>query len=179
MKRMVKSASIALGTCVMLALMLFVLDKQREVQAQKGHQHDHKAYHEGSLNVIDSCSVGHVEVTLKDNVICLWFVGGDNNTGSAVRIPDTEIGLEITIDSKTKKTLLLKPKPIELAEEKVGDCSRFEATEEWLRGITEFEATGKVNFKGKTRVLRIDYPHGKHQEHDNHDIGHDGHEHKG
>ena len=169
MKRLYKTASITMGICIVFTMLLLGMDKQKEVQAQKGHHHDHKAYHDGSLNVIDTCSVGHVEVTLTENVLCFWFVGGENDTGSAVRIPDKEISLEITVKGQSKKTLALQPKPIELAEEKVGDCSRFEASAEWLKGIKEFEATGKIHFKGKERILQIDYPHGHDGEHHEHD----------
>jgi hypothetical protein len=76
-------------------------------------------------------------------------------------VPDKEILLSVkSAGGAPEKTLLLKAKPSELAEEKVGDCATFEGQADWLKGLKEFHATGSVMFKGAKQVLRIDYPDG-------------------
>ena len=125
------------------------------------HHAEHKAFHGGCLNAINSCDNGHAEVRVDGDVLTLWFVGGGNDTGQSVRVPDAEITLAIkTADGAPEKSIVLKAKPNALAEEKVGDCATFEGQAEWLKGIKEFHATGSVTFKGKKENLRIDYPDG-------------------
>jgi len=128
---------------------------------EKEHDGEHKAAHGGCLNAIGTCENGHAEVKIEGNVLMLWFVGGGSDTDKAVRIPDKEISLSVTLDGeKEAKTLVLKAKPNELAEEKEGDCSHFEGQADWLKDAKKFAATGKVTFKGKKQDLRIEYPAG-------------------
>ena len=115
----------------------------------------HKAMHGGSLNAIVTCENGHAEVKLDGDKLQLWFVGGGPNTDKSVRVPDRSIYIQID-----GKTLVLKPQPLELAGEKVGDCSHFEGTAPWLKGIAEFTAKGRITFKGTKMPLRIEYPKG-------------------
>ena len=85
------------------------------------------------------------------------------------RIPvvDEKITLSVTMEDNTKKTLVLLAEPIELAEERVGNCSCFEGEADWLPAAKRFEASGTVTVKGKTRELKIHYPggHGPDHEH--------------
>ena len=127
----------------------------------EAHRPEHTAYHGGCLNAIGSCDNGHAEVKVEDGVLTLWFVGGGNDTGRAVRVPDRVIALAVkTGENQPARTLTLEPKPNALAEEKVGDCATFVGQADWLKGIKEFGATGKVTFKGTEQTFRIDYPQG-------------------
>jgi hypothetical protein len=128
---------------------------------EAGHGHGHKAAHGGCLNVIGACAVGHAEVKVEGGFLRLWLVGGENDTNKAVRVPDAEIALSVTVeDEKVPRPLVLKARPNALLEEKPGDCSCFEAQADWLKDVKGFEATGAVTFKGRKEKLEIDYPHG-------------------
>ena len=87
-------------------------------------------------------------------------MGGENETGKAVRTADPAIDLKVTADGGKTWSISLQAKPLELAGEKVGDCSHFEATTDWLDGLKKFHAEGAVNFKGQKRAVKIDYPEG-------------------
>jgi hypothetical protein len=120
----------------------------------------HTAYHGGSLNAIETCAVGHAEIKLEGDTLKCWLVGGENETGKAVRVSDPEIVLTVKTGDGQQQTLALKAKPLELAGEKVGDCSYFDGQASWLNGLKKFDATGKVNFKGKERPVKIEFPEG-------------------
>jgi len=123
------------------------------------HEHHHKSAHGGSLNAIVTCENGHAEVKLSGEKLQLWFVGGGHDTGKSVRIPDSSVRLQVKT-SDGVKTLVLTPKPLDLAGEKIGDCSHFEGTAPWLKGLAKFTANGQITFRGKKMPLRIDYPRG-------------------
>lgn len=123
------------------------------------HKGEHKAVHGGSLNAIVTCENGHAEVKLDRDKLQMWFVGGGPNTDKSVRIPDTSVKLRVKTDN-VNKTLILKPVPLELAGEKVGDCSCFEGTASWLKGLAKFDADGQITFRGKKMPLKIEYPKG-------------------
>jgi hypothetical protein len=120
----------------------------------------HEAHHGGCLNAIETCAVGHAEVKLDGDVLKVWFVGGESQTDKAVRVSDKQILLTLTPEGGQAKALTLDARPNELAEEKVGDCSYFEAKADWLAGVKKFTATGKVNHTGKERPIKIEYPDG-------------------
>jgi len=120
----------------------------------------HKAPHGGCLNALGSCENGHAEVKLEGETLKLWFVGGGTDTEKAVRVPDKQIGIDITPSGSLTKTIFLKAKPDELAEEKVGDCSHFEGSGKWLKGVWKFKAEGVTIFKGKTQKIIVEYPNG-------------------
>lgn len=144
--------------CVFLAAALGCGGNEK---AHHDHEGEHHAAHGGCLNALGTCENGHAEAKLESNVLQVWFVGGGSDTDKAVRIPDGEITLDVTLEGeKEARTLVLKAKPNELAEEKEGDCSRFEGKADWLRGVTEFVATGRATFKGKPQDVRIEYPKG-------------------
>lgn len=125
-----------------------------------GEAHGHIAYHQGCLNAIETCEIGHAETKIEGDTLKLWFVGGGTDTGKSVRVTDKTIALNIITPQKETKVLVLEPKPNELAEEKVGDCSFFEGRAPWLAGLNEFSATGNVNFKGMIRKIVLEYPKG-------------------
>lgn len=122
-------------------------------------QGEHKAVHGGSLNAIVTCENGHAEVKLDGDMLQLWLVGGGPNTDKSVRVPDKSISIQVKTDNSAK-TLVLNPKPLELAGEKVGDCSCFEGTAHWLKSLAKFTAEGQIMFRGKKVPLRIEYPKG-------------------
>ncbi len=128
--------------------------------ADKPAEAKHEAHHGGCLNAIETCAVGHAEVKLDGDVMKVWFVGGENQTDKAVRVSDKQIVLAVTPAGGREKTLTLDPKPNELAEEKVGDCSCFQGRADWLAGVKNFTATGKVRHTGKERAIKIEYPEG-------------------
>jgi hypothetical protein len=99
-------------------------------------------------------------VKVEGDTFRCWLVGGENETGKSVRVPDTEIRLTVNLESGAEKTLVLAAKPIAVADEKVGDCSYFEGAADWLKGAAKFQATGTVHFKGKERKVEIRYPDG-------------------
>jgi hypothetical protein len=124
--------------------------------AEKGHE----AHHGGVLNAIELCSIGHAEVKIEGSILRCWFVGGENETDKAVRVPDAEIRLNVKLDGGEEKPLVLAAKPIDLAGEKVGDCSYFEGAADWLKDAKKFSAIGTVHCKGKERAIRIEFPGG-------------------
>jgi hypothetical protein len=136
--------------------------KEKHGQAkEQGHEEGHVAVHGGCLNAIETCENGHAEIKVEETTLKLWFVNGGSETDRAVRIPDKEVALAVTLEGeKEAKTITLKAKPSALAEEKEGDCSHFEGSADWLRGVKNFVATGSVTFKGKKQEIRIEYPAG-------------------
>ena len=129
--------------------------------AEPAHTEGHKTAHGGCLNAIGTCEIGHAEVKVEDGKLRLWFVGGGSDTLKAIRVTDKEIALSVKIEGVSDaKAITLMPKPNALAEEQVGDCSRFEGTADWLKGAGKFVATGRVTFRGQLRELRIEFPAG-------------------
>jgi hypothetical protein len=128
--------------------------------AAKAAEEKHEAHHGGCLNAIETCAVGHAEVKLEGDTLKVWFVGGENATDKAIRVSDKQIELAVTPEGGKQQTLTLDAKPIELAGEKVGDCSYFEAKADWLKDLKKFKASGKVNHTGKERPITIEYPEG-------------------
>jgi hypothetical protein len=121
---------------------------------------EHKTAHQGSLNPIERCEIGHAEVKLEGKTLSLWFVGSPDTT-RAVPIPERAVVLKVQIPGeKNARTLRLRPQPLDLAGETVGNCSHFEGEAPWLSGLGKFTATGTVVFKGTKRPLRIEYPGG-------------------
>jgi hypothetical protein len=116
-------------------------------------------YHQGCLNAIETCEVGHAETKVEGDVLKVWFVGGGSDTAKAVRVPEKEIALEVNTGDTTS-TLVLAAKPSALAQETIGNCSYFEARAPWLANLKEFTATGTVAFKGRNRKIVIEYPKG-------------------
>jgi len=128
--------------------------------ADKRAEDKHESHHGGCLNAIETCTVGHAEVKLDGDLMKVWFVGGESQTDKPVRLSDKQIVLSVTPAGGQEKTLTLEPKPNELAEEKIGDCSFFQGKASWLTGVKTFTATGKVNHTGKERTIKIEYPQG-------------------
>jgi hypothetical protein len=145
-------------TLCCIAALLFAAGLTGWAAEEKG---GHEAVHGGCLNAIGSCDNGHAEIKLEGDTFRLWFVAGETHTDKAVRVPDKEVTLSVEIEKgKAPRTLVLTAKPIELAEEKVGDCSYFEGKADWLKDLKAFSAKGTVTFKGKSQEFRIDYPDG-------------------
>ena len=134
-------------------------DSARKPDAQKAEE-KHEAHHGGCLNAIETCAVGHAEVKLEGDLLKVWFVGGETETDKAVRVTDKQIELTVTPEGGKEQKLTLEPKPIDLAGEKVGDCSFFEGNAAWLTGVKKFGASGKVNLKGRERPIKIEFPEG-------------------
>ncbi len=142
-------------------LLVLPLARAGEAPAHPEEKGEHKAAHGGCLNALGACENGHAEVKLEGGRLKLWFVGGGTDTEKAVRVPDKEIALSVTLaGAPAAKPLLLKAAPNELAEEKEGDCSHFEGAADWLNGAKKFTATGTVTFKGRKQAIRIEYPAG-------------------
>jgi hypothetical protein len=135
-------------------------------QAITGHDPAlHKAHHGGVLNVIGTCETGHIEIRLSEDTLEAWVVGGGHDTDRSVPIEAEEISLTVNVPGRGEKTLVLKADPMKLAGEKVGHCSHFVGTADWLLEVEAFEATGAVFFKGFRRILLIKYPGGYDPEH--------------
>lgn len=134
--------------------------EKNKICTQPQEKVDHKAYHQGSLNAIETCEVGHAEAKIEGDLLKVWFVGGGADTGKSVKITDQAIIIKIVTQQKETKELTLDPKPDALAEETIGNCSYFEGKAKWIQGLKKFSATGNVNFKGKIRKLIIEYPNG-------------------
>jgi hypothetical protein len=120
----------------------------------------HEAHHGGCLNAIETCAVGHAEIVVEGRTLKCWLVGGESETGKAVRVADPAIDLKVTVDGEHAWSISLQAKPLDLAGEKVGDCSHFEGTADWLEVLKKFHAEGQVDFKGQKRSVKIDYPEG-------------------
>lgn len=133
--------------------------KTATAPAKPHEEHHHKSAHGGSLNAIVTCENGHAEAKLESDTLKIWFVCGGPNPTKSVRIPDQSINLTVKTDAGPK-TLVLTPTPLELAGEKVGDCSAFEGKASWLKGLSKFTADGRIMFKGKNVPLKIEYPEG-------------------
>jgi len=128
-------------------------------KSSKAGKPEHKTAHGGSLNAIVTCENGHAEVILEGAKLRLWFVGGGTDTTKSVRVTDPSFTLNIKVGS-TIKSLTLAAKPLELAGEKIGDCSYFEGSMPELKNAKEFTADGNVTFKGRKMPIRIEYPKG-------------------
>ena len=87
-------------------------------------------------------------------------MGGGKDTNRSVPIQADAVALAVTFPDDSAKTLLLKAKPMKLAGEKIGSCSRFTARADWLIEVNEFEAHGEIMFKGMRHPLIIKYPDG-------------------
>ena len=162
----ITNLAVSMGIAAILALMGGCGKDDQAGKSKPEGEHGHKPAHGGCLNVIGACAIGHAEVKVEEDVLKLWFVGGENDTDKAVRVPDKEITLTVKVEGeKESRTVTLKCKPNQLLEEKDGDCSCFEGQADWLKGVKDFEAAGAVNLKGKKQELRIDYPHGYDPDH--------------
>jgi hypothetical protein len=144
----------------------FYMPFGKNTQTCKPEEHGHKAYHGGSLNVISECTTGHLEIKVIEDKIDAWLVSGNQDTNKSVRIKADTIALSVFLPDGTDKELALTASPLELAGEKAGDCSHFEARAAWLNGIRNFKATGKIFFKEKWLPLIIVYPEGFNPDHD-------------
>jgi hypothetical protein len=134
--------------------------RQQKHHGESHHRHGHhEAHHGGVLNVIGE-ERGHIEIRLVEDTMEAWFVGGGNDTNRSVPIKAAEVALTVTVPGRGEEQLVLKADPMRLAGEKAGRCSHFVAKADWLNGIKEFEATGKVEFKGVVYELVIKYPEG-------------------
>ena len=120
----------------------------------------HRSAHGGVLNAISHCEIGHAEAKLEDDTLRVWLVGGAPDTDRAVPVPDRTLPLKFTIPGAAPRSLVLQARPLELADERVGRCSRFEGRAPWLAGLAKFTAAGTVTFKGQKLPLRIEYPEG-------------------
>lgn len=120
----------------------------------------HKAYHEGSLNAITQCEIGHFEIKVLDDKLEGWFVGGGSDTNRSVRVNADKINLSVFLADGTNKELVLSASTLNLAGEKKSDCSHFEGSAAWLKDIKTFQAVGKIYFKDKWQPLIIQYPEG-------------------
>ena len=157
-------------TCYLTAALAFGLATARAAEGKergkdaKGHHEregEHKAAHGGCLNALGTCENGHAEVKLENGVLMVWFVGGGADTERAVRVPDLDITLAVTLSGEREaRSLTLKAKPNELAEEKPGDCSHFAGQADWIKDAKQFVATGMVTFKGRKQAVRVEYPKG-------------------
>ena len=121
-----------------------------------GHE---ESVHGGCLNVIGD-DLAHAEVRVEDGVFQCWFVEGGTETDKALRIAADTVELTLKFPDGSEKPLTLVAKPIELADEKSGYCSYYEAAADWLKTKKKFTATGEVHLKGGTWPLRIHYPGG-------------------
>ena len=157
-------SKISISACLALAIILsggMLLGYGTSQALGKGHD----AHHGGVLNVIGD-EVGHAEIRLTGDTAELWFVGGGNDTNRAVPVKADKLTLTV------EKELVLDAAPLVLAGESAGDCSHFTAQARWLSAMEEFDAYGRVLFKGQEYELHIHYPHGYDPHH-----GH-GHEHE-
>jgi hypothetical protein len=136
---------------------------QTRTQDQKQNQKlgSHQTAHAGVLNAIVKCEIGHAEAKREGDTLHVWFVGGAPDTTKAVPIPDRTVILKIVAPTiQQPRRLVLKPEPLDLAGETIGNCSRFTGTAAWLQGMDRFTATATITFKGQKQPLRIEYPDG-------------------
>jgi len=140
-------------------------------EAPEAHRkaESHKAPHNGVLNAIEKCSVGHVEALLEGNKLTLYFVGGHDKTTTSLPIAAESMELSIELENGSEKILVLDAKPMKLAGEKIGNCSRFEVADDFLKGITRFDASSEVEINGTLRTITIHYPEGYHPGHKEHE----------
>ena len=129
-----------------------------EAMAAEEH-HGHRSPHGGVLNVIGK-ELGHVEIMVQEDRLEAWFVGGGEDTVRSVPVKAKAIPLTVSIPGREGKKLILKSDPMKLSGETAGNCSHFVAQAGWLKGVKEFEARGKVVFKGTRQKLIIQYPNG-------------------
>ncbi len=157
---MKKNIAITLLSISVIVLGMFLVITGKHEKKVCEPEGKHKAYHEGSLNAITQCELGHFEIKVVDDKLEGWFVGGGQDTNRSVRVPSDRIELSVFLPDGTNKQLTLSASPISLAGEKKDDCSHFEGSAGWLKEIKTFQALGKVFFKGKWQPLIIQYPEG-------------------
>ena len=148
-----------------------------DVETEKGHAqhsgHHHKAPHAGSLNEIGSCETGHIEVLVTDGRIEIFLLAGGHEISRSVRVAEKAIILRSWAEDGSVRKIELKPEPIELGGEKIGDCSHFAGSADWLKSSEPFDAYGWLMFRGAVRPIVIHYPRGyapshRHEKEDNH-----------
>jgi len=122
--------------------------------------HHHKAPHGGCLNEIGSCETGHVEVLVTDGRIEVFLLAGGQEINRSVRVPEKAIILRSWAGDGSVRKIELKPEPLELGGEKIGDCSHFAASATWLKSSEPFDAYGWLMFRGAVRPLVVHYPRG-------------------
>ncbi len=157
---MKKNIFIAVLTIVAVILSILLVMSKQKNQKSCELEGKHKAYHEGSLNAITQCEIGHFEVKVLDDKLDGWFVGGGSDTNRAVRVTVDKIEFSVFLPDGTIKEIVLFSSPLDLAGEKKGDCSHFEGGADWLKDIKTFQAVGKIYFKEKWQPLIIQYPEG-------------------
>ncbi len=123
-------------------------------------EHAHKAPHSGCLNEIGSCETGHVEVLVTDGRIEIFLLAGGHEISRSVRVPEKAIILRSWAEDGSVRKIELEPEPLELGGEKIGDCSHFAGSANWLKSSAPFEAYGWLMFRGAVRPIVVHYPKG-------------------
>ena len=155
-----------LAIATLISAIVLGCSHREEADHEHHGQHRHKAPHGGALNAIEKCALGHVEAVLEGKKLTLYFVGGHDKTETSLPIKAEKFELRVTLEDGSEKLIELIAKPLKLAGEKVGNCSRFEGEGDFLEGVERFEATGRVEVNGVMRTLTIKYPEGFHPDHD-------------
>jgi hypothetical protein len=138
----------------------------------QAHNHGHTAPHNGVLNEITACGVGHAEALITGDKLEVWFLDGGSETGRSIQIPDESIPLSLIIENRRVEAVLAA-EPMLLAGEKKGKCSRFQAVIPGLGAWKTFDGYGWVRFKGSLHPLRLSWPKGFEASGCGHDHGDD------
>jgi hypothetical protein len=131
--------------CTIFALMLpavFVAGCGRKTTAAAAgpvHRHEHQAPH-GGTPVVLGAEAYHLELVIDRTAGKLSAFVMDGEMDKYIRLAAPSFAVVATVDGTTRP-LLFNAVADSATGEKVGDTALFEATAEWLKTATSFDAT--------------------------------------
>ena len=137
------------------------------------HGHEHNAPHGGTLVALGE-HLAHLEFVLDAaGKISVYVLDGEAE--KAVRLKHEHMELKVTPVKGDPFQVMLKAVANHLTGEKGGDSSQFEAQDDRLKGLKEFDGIApQLEVKGVTvKPTRFHFPKGN--EHEGHDHAHDHH----
>ena len=141
------------------------------VKTEHDHGHEHKAPHGGTLVALGG-HLAHLEVVL-DAAGKMTVYVLDGEAEKPVRLKHEQLEIKVTPGKGEPFNVMLKAVANTLTGEKAGDTSQFEAQDDRLKDLKEFDGIAqKLDVKGvEVKPTRFNFPKGN--EHEGHDHGHD------
>ena len=128
-------------------------------KVEKGHKHEHKAPHDGTLIVFGN-EFAHLELVLDEATGKITGYVLDGEAEKAVQIAQEEI--EIEVEKPKRFSVKLTAVENALTGEKKSATSEFSAQSDELKGLKEFDGIVKsIIVKGKEfRAEKFNFPKG-------------------
>jgi len=136
-----------------LVLFAFVGCVKKEIPPDTaGHDHapqlhEHKAPH-GGTSVVLGKEAYHLELVLDRTAGKLSAYVFDGEMDNYIRVASPSFDVTATVDG-TQRSLVFQAIADSATGEKIGDTALFEATAEWLKTVTSFDAVlAKIEIRG-------------------------------